>query len=383
MRLCVRAAFLTAAVVGFGSFCGSVHAQGRGKNTITRKEFGKTPEGRTVYLYTLRNAAGLEAGVITYGAAVTELKVPDRKGRLKDIVLGYRNLEGYLNDTTYFGATVGRYAGRIAKGRFSLDGVEYRLTINNGPNHIHGGLKGFNKVVWNGSIDETEEGPVLVLTYLSRDGEEGYPGNVLCTVTYALTDRNELKIGYEARSDRPTIINLTHHSYFNLAGYDAGDVLDHVLTVFADFYAPAGPEWLIPTGEIWSVRSRAVDFTTPGRIGDRLHDAPRDFGGNNGGYDLNYVLKNRGRLEIAARVCEPESGRVMEVFTSEPALQVYTSNFMDGTTRGKGVVYKKYSGLCLEPEHFPDSPHKPHFPSVVLRPGRTYRHTIIYKFSTK
>ena len=351
--------------------------------SITKQPYGRTPQGKNVDLYTLTNANGLQATVITYGAIVTTLRTPDRDGNFADIVLGYETLDGYIKDKAYLGCTTGRFAGRVAKGKFTLDGVEYQLTINNGPNHLHGGNEGFNKAVWDGKVKKTKDGPALELTYTSKDGEEGYPGNLSCTVVYALTNENELKISYKAKTDKPTIVNLTHHGYFNLAGYDSGDVLGHKLTVFADYYAPAEPEWLIPTGEVRSVKGTALDFTTPTTIGARLKKAPADFGGNNEGYDLNYALKNRGKLDIAARVFEPKSGRVLEVFTSEPALQVYTSNFMDGTAKGKGVVYQKYAGLCLEPEHFPDSPNKPHLPSVVLRPGQVYQHTIIYKFSTK
>lgn len=351
--------------------------------SITKQPFGRTPQGQSVDLYTLTNANGLQATVITYGATVTTLSIPDREGRFADIVLGYEDLNGYIGDNVYLGCTAGRFAGRVAKGKFTLDGVEYPLTINNGPNHLHGGSKGFNKVVWSAKIKKTRDGPALALTYTSKDGEEGYPGNLSCSVVYAFTNENQLQINYQAKTDKTTIVNLTHHSYFNLAGYDSGDVLGHELTVFADYYAPAEPQWLIPTGEIRSVKGTALDFTTPTTIGTHLKQAPADFGGNNGGYDLNYALKNQGKLEIAARVYEPTSGRVLEVLTSEPALQVYTSNFLDGTTKGKGVVYKKYAGLCLEPEHFPDSPNQAHFPSVVLRPDQVYHHTIIYRFSTR
>ncbi|MFC2076139.1 aldose epimerase family protein [candidate division KSB1 bacterium] len=363
--------------------CDSTMERNIPKNSITRQPFGKTPEGMDVDLYTLTNANGLQATVTNYGTILTSLKVPDRDGNFADIVLGYENLDGYIQDTYYFGCTAGRFAGRIAEGKFTLDGVEYQLKTNNGPNHLHGGIKGFNKRVWNGKVKQSKDGPSLKLTYTSKDGEEGYPGNLACTVVYTLTDENELKISFQATTDKPTICNLTHHSYFNLAGHNSGDILDHELTVFADYYAPAEPDWLIPTGEIRSVKGTAVDFTVPTRIGARLTQAPADHGGNNDGYDLNYVLKNSGNPDIAARVYEPKSGRVLEVFTSEPALQVYTSNFIDGAAKGKGMVYQKYAGLCLEPEHFPNSPNKPHLPSVVLRQGKVYQHMIVYKFSTK
>ncbi len=349
---------------------------------ITRAPFGETSSKESVELFTLRNVNGLEATVTNFGAILTTLKVPDRNGKFEDVVLGFYNLEGYENEHPYFGATVGRFAGRIAGGKFSIDGHAYQLSINNGPNHLHGGTKGFDKKVWKPRILDTPDGQVLQMTYTSPDGEEGYPGTLTCTATYRLTSENELAIDLRATTDQPTIINLTHHSYFNLGGYDSGDILDHELTVFADFYAPAEPEWLIPTGEILSVTGTSLDFRTPRVIRDRLLAAPGDMGGNNGGYDLNYALRNQGAMEIAARVRDPKSGRIMEVYTSEPALQVYTSNYMTGTDHGKGVTYEKYSGLCVEPEHFPNSPNQPHLPSTILRPGNVYMHTIIYQFST-
>ncbi len=350
---------------------------------IVKQPFGTTPQGDRVDLYTLTNRNGMQVTISTFGAAVTTLKVPDRNGQWKDVVLGYDDLQGYLADTAYFGATVGRYAGRVAKGQFAIDGTKYQLSINNGSNHLHGGKRGLNKVVWNRAVQSSEHGSVLLLTYSSRDGDEGYPGNLECMANYLLTDANELKIYYRATTDKPTIVNFTHHGYFNLAGYDAGDILGHELTVFANYYAPAEPEWLIPTGEIRSVNGTALDFTKPTVIGTRLTKAPADLGGNNEGYDLNYALSNGGRPTLAARLYEPKSGRVMEVFTTEPALQVYTSNFLDGTIKGKGVTYQKYAAICLEPEHFPNSPNIGHFPSVVLRPNAVYRHTVTYKFSTK
>ncbi len=350
---------------------------------IFKRSFGTTPQGDRVDLYSLTNSNGMQATISTFGAAVTSLRVPDRNGQLADVVLGYEDLEGYINDTAYFGATVGRYAGRVAKGQFTIDAMEYHLSINNGPNHLHGGERGLNKVVWNGQIITTKAGPVLDLTYLSQDGDEGYPGNLKCLVRYCLSDNNSLSIYYHATTDKPTIVNFTHHGYFNLAGYKTHDILDHELTVFADYYAPAEPQWLIPTGEIRSVKGTSLDFTKPTVIGARLTKAPDDLGGNNEGYDLNYVLRNGGRPAIAARLYDPKSGRVMEVETTEPALQVYTSNFLDGTVKGKGVTYQKYAGICLEPEHFPNSPNMPHVPSVALRPGQVYRHTVVYKFSTK
>lgn len=339
---------------------------------IAKQPFGSTPDGKCVDLCTLTNNSGLSARIITYGGIVVSLNVPDRLGRLADIVLGYDDLNGYLNDTAYFGATIGRYANRIARARFVLDGVEYRLAANNGPNHLHGGIKGFNKVVWEACPLKTDEGVGVKLTYLSRDGEEGYPGSLLCGVEYALTDKNELRIVYEAETDKPTVVNLTHHSYFNLAGHDAGDVLGQVLTLNADRYTVVD-DALIPTGQIKPVKGTLLDFTKAAVIGSRIQQTAA-------GYDNNYVL-NGGGLAFAARVYEPKSGRVMEVYTTEPGMQFYSGNFLDGSAKGKGAVYRKHAGFCLEAQHFPDSPNKPSFPSTALEPGRKYTQTTVYRFS--
>ncbi len=343
---------------------------------ITKEPFGKPSYGQTIDQYTLTNSNGLKAKIITFGGYITSLQVPDRNGKLADIVLGYDTLEQYLNDIAYLGALVGRYANRIAKGKFTLNGVEYTLATNNGPNHLHGGIKGFNKVIWNTQPIDDPNGPGLKLTYLSKDGEEGFPGTLSCTVIYTLTNNNELKISYEATTDQTTIVNLTSHSYFNLAGHNSGDILGHVLMINADNYTPAD-ETLIPTGQIAAVKGTNVDFTKSITIGARIAKVA-------GGYDHNFVLNNKkGKLELAARVYEPKTGRVMEIYTTEPGIQFYSGNFLDGSAKGKGAVYKKHYGFCLETQHYPDSPNKPDFPSVVLKPGEKYTHLTVHKFSTK
>jgi len=346
------------------------------KMSINKEAFGTTTNGKKVDLYTLTNANGLEAKITNYGGIVTSLKVPDRNGNFADIVLGYDTLDEYIKKSPYFGAIVGRYGNRIAKGKFTLNGTEYTLAKNNGPNHLHGGIKGFDKVVWNAEPVQDEMGVSLKLTYLSKDGEEGYPGNLSCTVIYTLTNENELKISYEAETDKPTVINLTHHSYFDLAGYDSGDILGHELMLNADHFTPVD-EQLIPTGQIKPVKETPMDFTKPTTIGSRMAQVK-------GGYDHNYVLNNSdGSLALAGSVYEPTGGRVMQVYTTEPGIQFYSGNFLDGSIKGKGVIYNKHSGFCLETQHFPDSPNKPNFPSTVLRPGQKYTHLTIYKFSSK
>jgi aldose 1-epimerase len=332
-------------------------------------------DGREVSLYTLQNLNGLEARIITYGGILVGLKTPDRQGRFDDITLGYDDLESYLEDNPYFGAIAGRYANRIAAGRFTLDGVEYTLHRNNGENHLHGGLKGFDKVVWDSEAFEKESESGLILTYTSPDGEEGYPGTLTCKVVYTLTDLDELKVEYEATTDKSTVVNLTHHSYFNLTGAKR-DVLGHELMLNAETYTPVDAG-LIPTGEVLEVAGTPMDFTEAKAIG-------KDLASVEGGYDHNFVLVREGEgLSLAARVVEPESGRVMEITTTEPGIQFYSGNFLDGSNVGKGgVKYIRHYGFCLETQHFPDSPNKPGFPSVVLRPGDTYRHTTVHTFST-
>ncbi|HEV3444893.1 MAG TPA: aldose epimerase family protein [Gemmataceae bacterium] len=348
--------------------------------TVHKKPFGKTPDGSDVELYELKNKDGMAARIITYGAILTELHVPDRDHRFADVVLGFETLEGYLKGHPFFGATVGRVANRVAKGRFTLDGQEFKLAVNNGPNALHGGLKGFDKKVWKAITYRPPEAVAVELSCFSPDGEEGYPGNLSATVTYSLTNDNELKIDYKAATDKRTPVNLTNHSYFNLAGHDAGDILGHELTLDANNYTPTD-DTLIPTGEIRSVTGSPLDFTSPKTIGARIGE----LGGKPGGYDHNFVLNSEGKkLALAARVREPKSGRLLEMFTTEPGVQLYTANYLDGTLKGKGgAIYRKQHAFCLEAQHFPDSVNHANFPSIILEPGKTYTQTTIYKFSAK
>jgi aldose 1-epimerase len=345
------------------------------KANVKISSFGKLPDGSAVDLFTLTNANGLVAKVTNYGAIITELHVPDREGKLGDIVHGFDNLEQYLKGHPFFGATVGRYANRIAKGQFMLDGKAYTLATNNGKNHLHGGLKGFDKVVWKA---EPQAGAAVKFSYTSPDGEEGYPGELDVTVTMTLTDANELRIDYGATTDKATPINLTNHSYFNLAG--EGDVLGCELMLAAEAYTPVSSE-LIPTGEIASVKGTPFDFTSPQPIGARFSE----LSSKPVGYDHNFVLRGGGKaLALAARASDPKSGRVLEVHTTQPGVQLYTSNFLNGSLTGKrGVVYGQHSAFCLETQHFPDSVNQPNFPSVILRPGQTYRQTTLHKFAAK
>jgi aldose 1-epimerase len=351
--------------------------------TVTRTNFGKTSTGEDVDLYTLRNVHGVEAKITNYGGIVVSLKVPDRNGKFDDVVLGFKDFEGYMNNGPYFGAIIGRYGNRIAKGRFTLNGVEYKLAVNNGENHLHGGIKGFDKVIWTGSETKTKAGPAVVLTYLSKDGEEGYPGNLQVKVVYTLTNNDELKIDYSATTDKDTVTNLTHHSYFNLAGEGNGDILNHLLTINANRFVPtdAGS---IPTGELRSVAGTPFDFLKATAIGARINQDDEQLKLGNG-YDHTYVINGRpGTLRLAATAFEPTSGRVMQVWTTEPGMQFYTGNFLDGTLTGKsGKVYQRRFGFCLETQHFPDSPNHPSFPTTTLKKGATYKSTTIYKFSHK
>jgi len=343
---------------------------------IRKTEFGKTRDGQTVELYELTNRNGMVAKIITYGGIVTELYAPDRNGRLGNVVLGFDNLAQYEAGHPYFGAITGRVANRIAKGRFVLNGVEYTLAVNNGPNHLHGGIKGFDKRIWKARAMETPAGPAVELNYVSPDGEEGYPGELNTFVTYTLTNDNELRIEYRATTNRATPVNLTHHGYFNLAGAGCGDILDHVLQINADRYTPVD-NTLIPLGEIAPVKGTPLDFTSPHAIGERIAQVP-------GGYDHNYVLNSGGtKLAHAATLHCPRTGRVMETWTTEPGLQLYTGNFLDGTLKGNGGVYGKHAGLCLEAQHFPDSVNRPNFPSIILEPGRTYVQVTVYRFYAK
>lgn len=347
-------------------------------SSVRKSLLGTMPDGRAVDLFTLTNAHGLTAKIITYGATLTELHAPDQNGHLDDIVLGFDNLAQYLGEHPYFGATVGRVANRIARGHFTLDGKEYSLAVNNPPNHLHGGIRGFNRVLWQADPLPGRSGTGVRLAYTSPEGEEGYPGRLSVTVVYTLTGRDELRIEYTARADRATPVNLTHHSYFNLAG--SGDILGHELMLAADRFTPVD-DTLIPTGEIRPVKGTPMDFTRPARIGGRIGE----LSGNPGGYDHNYVLRHTGKKPaLAARVREPGSGRVLELYTTEPGVQFYTGNFLDGSLAGKnGTLYRKHAGFCLEAQHFPDSPNHPDFPSIVIRPGQTYRQVTVYRFKTE
>lgn len=346
---------------------------------IRKDPFGRLPDGRAVEIYTLTNKAGLEARVMTYGAILVSLKVPDKAGVMADVNLGFDTLAGYLGTHPYFGAIIGRYGNRIAKARFTLDGVEYRLAANNNANTLHGGLRGFDKAVWTAEPVEPGNGPGLKLTYLSKDMEEGFPGNLAVTVVYTLTDAGELGIRYEATTDKATVLNLTNHAYWNLKGEGQGDILEHVLRLEADrITAVDSAANLIPTGGIAPVAGTPFDFTAPHAIGERIAQVE-------GGYDHNFVLRSGGgTMALAARVEEPKSGRVMEVWTDQPGIQLYTGNFLDGTVVGKGgQAYQKHAAFCLETQHFPDSPNQPGFPSTALRPGEVYRTASVYKFLVK
>lgn len=350
---------------------------------FTKKHWRTLLTGEEVDLYTLRNAKGTEATITNYGGRLVSLCTPDRNGKFDDIVLGFDNLDGYLEKNPYLGALVGRFANRIADAKFSLHGYTYTLAKNNGENSLHGGIKGFDKVVWKASETSPQADAGLELTYLSKDGEEGYPGNLNATVTYSLSDSDELKIEYEATSDKDTVINLTNHSYFDLCGQAAGTILDHEVMINADKFTPVNAN-LIPTGELKNVKGTAFDFTQPARIGARIDekDQQLEYGQ---GYDHNFVLNRTGSgLSLAAKVLEPASGRVLEVFTTQPGVQFYTGNHLDGSVTGKrGVVYGFRFGFCLETQHFPDSPNQPSFPSSVLKAGQKYQGTTIFKFSVQ
>lgn len=344
--------------------------------------FGKLPDGREVHQYTLENRSGVSVQIIDYGATVTSLKVPDRTGKIEDIVLGYDSLQGYIDGTAYFGAIVGRYGNRIGKGRFQIDGRDYQLTINDGENHLHGGKTGFNKVLWEAKPGAGEDAS-LQLQYVSRDGEEGYPGTVTLRVAYTLTDKNELRIDYEGTTDTATILNPTQHSYFNLSGSFTNTILEHLLMIDADGITPVD-KGLIPTGQIESVAGTPMDFRTPMAIGAHIND-PSEQLAYGKGYDHNWVLRGcGGKVCKVAELYEAGSGRLMTLSTDQPGLQFYSGNFLDGTAKGKnGVPYNHRSGLCLETQAFPDTPNKPQFPPATLRPGQQYRQTTIYQFSTK
>ncbi len=373
-------------VLGAGACAAFLAGCGQSENTshpIVKESFGKTPDGQAVDVYTLKNSKGAEARIMTYGGVVLSLKMPDKNGQFGDVVLGCDKLEDYTKTPPppYFGALIGRYGNRIGKATFTLDGQTFHLAGNDHGNTLHGGLKGFDKVLWTATDKQTDAGPSLVLKYTSKDGEEGFPGTLNVTATYTLTDNNELRLDFTATTDKDTVVNLTHHGYFNLAG--KGDILGHILTIPADNITPVDAG-LIPLGKLQPVDGTPFDFRKPTAIGARINadDAQLKLGP---GYDHNWVInKKAGELSLMAHVSEPTTGRVMEVWSTEPGLQFYTGNFLDGTITGKGGwVYQKHNAFCMEPQHFPDSPNKPQFPTTELKPGETYHNTIIYRFSVQ
>ena len=347
---------------------------------VVKAAFGKMPDGTEIESYTLYNTRGASAKIITYGATLAELHVPDKNGKMGDVVLGFDNLEGYaVGPHPYFGATIGRYGNRIAKGKFTLDGKEYQLAINNAPNSLHGGPTGFDKRVWKAEPLKEKDGAAVRFTYLSKDGEENFPGNLTVSVTYTLTNTNELKLQYAAETDKDTVVNLTNHSYFNLSGTGEGNILKYILYINADKYTPVDST-LIPTGKIESVVGTPLDFLKPTAIGARIGELKEV-----GGYDHNFVLNGKaGTLRLAARVTDPESGRQIEVWTTQPGVQFYSAISLNGSLKGKGgVAYQKYGAICLETQHFPDSPNHPNFPSTELKPGEHFHSETIYKFLVK
>lgn len=349
---------------------------------ITKEVFGQLADGREADLYTLTNPNGMVVKITNYGGIITHLTAADREGKWEDVVLGFDSLAPYLAGHPFFGALVGRYGNRIAGGKFVLDGKQYSLAVNNGPNSLHGGLVGFDKALWAVEEVKTDSTVALRMTHHSKDGDEGYPGNLDLTVVYTLSSENSLRIDYHATTDKATVINLTNHSYFNLTGMKR-DILSHELTVDADSIVPVNTE-LIPTGALRAVAGTPFDFRTPKQVGERIDDVSDEQIKNGGGYDHCWVINgSNGSLRSFARLYEPESGRVMEAFTTEPGVQIYTGNFLDGTLKGKGVTYGRRYGICLETEHFPDSPNQPQFPSVVVRPGEVYTTSTVYAFSVK
>ena len=375
----VLASFVPACKNGTEAPQGTAAVKGGQTMDVKKEAFGRLADGTAVDIYTLTNRTGIEARIMTYGAILVSLKLPDRNGAFADVNLGFDGLAGYLGTHPYFGAIIGRYGNRIAKARFTLDGVAYALPPNNNGNTLHGGIRGFDKVVWAAEPVRVTDGGGVKLSYLSKDGEEGFPGNLSVTVVYTLTGANELRIDYEAVTDKKTPVNLTNHAYWNLKGEGWGDVLGHVLRLEADaITAVDSAANLIPTGEIVPVAGTPFDFTSPHAIGERIAKVE-------GGYDHNFVLRSGGgTLAPAARVEEPESGRVLEIWTDQPGIQLYTGNFLDGTVVGKGgKAYGKHFAFCLETQHFPDSPNHPNFPSTILEPGQTYRTTTVHKFSVK
>ncbi len=353
---------------------------GREKAGVEKTAFGQTRDGAAVDQYILRNANGVVAKVITYGATLIDLIVPDRGGQPGSVVLGFDRMDGYLSDEPYIGATIGRVGNRIARAQFELNGQTYKLAANDGANTLHGGRKGFDKVVWKAEPHASGQEPSVTFRYLSPDAEEGYPGNLSVSVTYTLTAKNEIVLDYVATTDKATPVNLTNHSYFNLAGEGSGTILDHLMMIAADQFTPVD-DTLIPTGQIAPVKGTPMDFTTPTPIGSRIDKVP---GRPPGGYDHNYVLRPHTALALAARVTEPKTGRVMEVLTTEPGVQFYTGNVLNGTIKGRsGVPYMKHAAFCLETQHFPDSVHHANFPSTILEPGKKLTSRTVYRFSSE
>ncbi len=356
--------------------------QAQKKPMITKQLFGKTADGKPVDIYTLTNTKGMEARIMTYGGIIVSLKTPDRNGKFADVELGFDSLDPYLKGHPFFGALVGRYGNRISKGKFKISGKEYSLLVNNGENHLHGGALGFDKKVWTAKSGKSTEGQTLELKYTSADMEEGYPGKLDVTVVYTLTNDNALKIDYTAKTDKATHVNLTNHSYFNLAGAGNGDILGHEMMINA-YQATKVDKGLIPTGEIVNIKGTALDFTAPTKIGDRI-DSTEEQMVWGFGYDHNYVINGGGKsLMLAARVHEPMSGRVMEVLTTEPGVQFYTGNHLAVPAGKGGKPYPKRSGFCLETQHYPDTPNRPEFPTTLLKPSQTYHTTTVYKFSAQ
>ncbi len=359
----------------------AVASSTRNTTGMTKQNWGKGPNGEEVDVYTLRNSKGIEANIITYGGRLVTLKTPDRDGKFADIVLGFDSLPQYLEKNPFFGALVGRYANRIANGEFQLDGHTYTLAKNNGPNTLHGGLVGFDKKVWQAEQLTGDDGPSLRLKYVSKDGEEGFPGTLSTTVTYSLNSNNELKIDYQATTDKKTVLNLTNHSYFDLSGAGTGEILDHIVTINAGKFTPVNAN-LIPTGELKSVEGTPFDFRTPTAVGARIKDKDQQLQYGDG-YDHNYVLNKAGNgPSLAARVMDPKSGRVMEVLTTQPGVQFYSGNHLPNGIKGKGgATYGYRYGLCFETQHFPNSPNQPDFPSTELNPGQRFHQVTIFKFS--
>ncbi len=372
--LLVSTLLLLVALLGGCSMIGRVRELGsQGSPTISRQRFGTTKSGTSVDEYHLSSGRGVSASIITYGGIIRAISVPDRHGNSADIVLGFDSLAQYETRHPYFGTITGRYANRIARGSFELDGTRHTLATNNPPNHLHGGHEGFDRAVWSARTESRADSVALVLSHLSPDGDQGYPGAVAVEVTYTVSALNTLRIDYVATSDKATPINLTSHSYFNLAGHDSGDVLRQKVQIFADQYVPVDAT-LIPTGALLPVAGTAFDFRQPRMIGARISEvAP--------GYDHTFVLQELAGLKRAAVAWDPGSGRALEVVTSEPGVQFYTGNFLDGSQAGKGgALYQRYAGFCLETQHFPDSVNQPSFPSTILRPGDVYRQSTLLKF---